>query len=81
MIDANPAIGVKKYKAGGGGFHSWTEDEIGQFEACHPIGTRARLAFALLLYTAQRRADVVKMVWPQFKDNEMTLRRRKPTPR
>ena len=66
MIDLNPAIGVKKYKASGDGFHSWTEDEIARFEERHPVGSRARLAFALLLYTAQRRGDVVKMGWQQF---------------
>ena len=58
MIEANPFLGVKPYKTKGGGFHSWSESEIAQFEARHPIGTRARLAFAHLLYTAQRRADV-----------------------
>jgi integrase len=41
------------------GFHSWTDDEIAQFEARHAIGTRARLAQTLLLYTGQRRSDVV----------------------
>jgi len=35
--------------------------EIERFEAAHPIGTKARLAFALLLYTGQRRSDVVTM--------------------
>ena len=34
------------------GYHSWTEAEIWQFERHHPVGSRARLAFALLLYTA-----------------------------
>lgn len=38
-----------------------TEDEIAQFEAKHPVGSKARLALALLLYTAQRRSDVVRM--------------------
>ena len=46
MIDSNPASDVKKYKASGDGFHSWSEDEIARFEQRHPIGTRARLAFA-----------------------------------
>ena len=32
-----------------------------RFEATHPIGTKARLAFALLLYTGQRRSDIVKI--------------------
>ena len=75
MIDNNPAIGVKKYKASGDGFHSWTEAEIAQFEERHPIGTRARLAFALLLYTAQRRGDVVKMGWQQLQDTGRRHRR------
>jgi integrase len=43
------------------GFHRWTEDEIAQFEARHPIGTKARLALALGLYTGQARQDVVGM--------------------
>jgi integrase len=77
LIDSNPAIGVKKYKASGDGFHSWTEDEIARFEQRHPVGSRARLAFALLLYTAQRRGDVVKMGWRQLKDNAITLRQEK----
>ena len=45
----------------GDGFHCWTDDEIAQYEAYHPIGKKPRLAFALLLYTFQRRADVVRM--------------------
>jgi integrase len=43
------------------GFHSWTDDEIAQFEARHPVGSKARLAHALLLYTGQRRGDVIRM--------------------
>jgi integrase len=61
MRPDNPTIGIKIGKRKGDGFHSWTEDEIARFEAHHAIGTRSRLALALLLYTAQRRADVVQM--------------------
>ena len=32
-----------------------------RFEAKHPIGSKARLALALLLYTGQRRGDVVRL--------------------
>jgi integrase len=42
-------------------FHVWTDEEVAQFEAAHPIGTTARLAFALLRYTGVRRSDVVKL--------------------
>ncbi|MEL7690527.1 tyrosine-type recombinase/integrase [Citromicrobium bathyomarinum] len=40
------------------GYHRWTEAELAQFEAIHPLGTKPRLAFALLLYGAQRSQDV-----------------------
>ena len=59
--DSNPAKEVPYIKTGSQGFHSWTIEEVHQYEACHPIGTRARLALALLLYTSQRRSDVVRL--------------------
>ncbi|WP_165790810.1 tyrosine-type recombinase/integrase [Pleomorphomonas carboxyditropha] len=60
----NPAAGVKKFKQGT--YHTWTEDEIEQFEAKWPIGTPERFAFALHLYTGQRRSDVCKMTWAAY---------------
>lgn len=60
LLDRNPAKDVPYLKSGSAGFHSWTMEEVQQFEAAHSIGSKARLAFALLFYTGQRRADVVK---------------------
>jgi len=40
------------------GYHRWTEEELEAYEARHPLGTKPRLAFALLLFTAQRSGDV-----------------------
>src|SRR5262249_36859617 len=62
------ALGVKPYRSRNPqGYHAWTEEEIAQFQARHPLGTKAHLAFALALYTGQRRGDVVrfgrKHVW------------------
>ena len=57
----NPALGVKRVNVKTAGYKSWSEAEIAAFEATHAIGTKARLAFALILYTGQRRGDVVKM--------------------
>jgi integrase len=45
---------------------AWSVAEIEQFEAKYPIGTKARLALALLLYTGQRRSDVVLFGRQQF---------------
>jgi integrase len=64
MLTSDPTLGVKRRKVPKtGGFVAWTDDDIAQFTACHSAGTRARLAMALLLYTAQRRADVIRMGW------------------
>jgi integrase len=57
----NPAIGIKPPRYKTQGYHSWTEEELQQYEAHHAVGTKARLAFALLLWTAQRRSDVVQL--------------------
>lgn len=39
------------------GYHTWTEAEIRQYQARHPIGSRARLALEIMLWTWQRRGD------------------------
>jgi integrase len=61
LIKSDPTAAFEPAKARPGRIHTWTEEEIVQFEAQHPIGSRARLAMALLLYTGQRRGDVVRM--------------------
>lgn len=57
----DPTVGIKAYSRKTEGFHTWSEDEIAQYEAKHPVGTRARLAFDLMLYTGQRRSDMIRM--------------------
>jgi integrase len=57
----DPTREVRAIRVRTEGHHSWTDDEIAQFERRHPIGSRARLALALLLYTGQRRGDVIRM--------------------
>src|SRR5262245_21143600 len=57
----NPTLGVKRIKIKTEGYRTWSEEDIAAFETTHPIGTRARLALALLLCTAQRRSDVVRI--------------------
>src|SRR5690606_18741948 len=57
MATTNPVIATKPYKVDSTGFHTWTEDEIARFEARHPVGTKPRLAFDLMLWTGQRGGD------------------------
>lgn len=60
-VDHNPVRGVKRLAMRSGGFHTWTADECLQFEAAHPVGTRARAAYALALYTGSRLSDVARL--------------------
>jgi integrase len=69
----NPALGIKLKPAETAGFHSWTEGEVRQYEQYHQIGTKARLALALLLYPAQRRTDVVRLGPPSLRDGRLVF--------
>ena len=73
----NPATGVKLPNQRTDGYHSWTDAEIEQFEAHHGQGTRARLALSLLLYTGQRRGDVIRMGRQHIRDGVVHVRQQK----
>ena len=73
----NPAKEVRYLQNHSEGHHSWTEEEIAQYEDHHPVGTSARLALALLLYTGQRRSDVVLFGPHQLKANTLHFTQQK----
>jgi integrase len=73
----DPTQGVRLPKAKAGEIHTWTEAEIAQFEAWHSVDSVARLAFSLLLYTAQRRGDVVRMGRQHIRDGVLSIRQEK----
>lgn len=76
MVTVNPVVGVKLPKEGKG-FRPWTEDDIAQFVKHWPEGSRARLALALLLYTGQRRSDVVTMGRQHVRDGMLHVTQKK----
>lgn len=41
---SNPAREIRRISYATDGVHTWTPDEVRQFEKRHPIGTKARLA-------------------------------------
>lgn len=77
-VTTNPAKVVRRPKDNpDGGFHSWTPDEVAQFEARHAIGTKARLALALFLFTGQRKSDVVLFGRQHVRGGVLTFTQRK----
>jgi integrase len=69
MITANPVVGIEPYKTGE--HHTWTDVELRQYEEYWKVGTRERLAYALLLYTAQRVGDIATRTRSHIQNNEI----------
>ena len=73
----NPARDVPYIKTGSTGYHTWSVEEVRQFEECHAVGTKARLALALLMFTGQRRSDIVRFGIQHAKGGRLTFTQHK----
>lgn len=71
--DDDPTRDVERVRHKSEGFPTWTEEDITMFEDRWPLGTRARLALALLLYTGQRRGDVIRMGRQHVRNNAIEV--------
>ena len=73
----DPTQGVTSPKIKTEGYATWGEHHIAAFESRHPIGSRARLALALLLFTGQRRSDVVGLGRQHVRNGVISVRQQK----
>jgi integrase len=84
LVSHNPARDIPYLKSNNpSGWHTWTPEEVRRFEERHPIGTKARLALALLLFTGQRRSDITRLGRQHARNGKITFtqfkgRHRKP---
>jgi integrase len=70
----NPARDVGKLRSKNpDGIRAWSEADAARYEARHPVGTKARLAFDLLLYTGVRRSDVVRLGPQMERDGKLVF--------
>jgi integrase len=72
-IKTHPMADMRRPRKTGEGFRAWTDADIAAFEAKWPSGSRERLAMALLLYTGQRRSDVVTMGRQHVRDGKIRV--------
>jgi integrase len=77
LIKVDPTAGMKAPKVKSKRRRPWTDAEIAKYEATHLIGTNARLAFALGLYTLQRRSDVLRMGPQDVRNGMLAVRQQK----
>lgn len=67
LMSSDPTLGLTVAPRKTEGFRAWTDEDITKFLEKWGEGTRARLALHLLLYTGQRRSDVVVMGHQHFR--------------
>lgn len=77
LMRRDPTEGVAPPRRKTSGFRAWTDDDIEKFEAKWPVGSRARLALSLLLFTGQRRSDVVRMGRQHVRNGVLHVRQQK----
>jgi integrase len=70
----NPVAETSIIKTKTDGHHTWTILEVHKFEEHHALGSVARLAMALLLYTGSRRGDVVLLGRQHIRDGWIEFR-------
>lgn len=73
----NPMRDVRRVRYTKTPIRTWSEDDIAQFEARWPSGTRARLALYLMLFTGQRRSDVIRMGPQHVRGNTIMVKQQK----
>lgn len=77
MVRESPMLHVGSVTAGpderSKGFHSWSEAEIAQYRAKHPLGSKARLAMELILWTDQRSIDSMHLGRQHIKEGRFQI--------
>lgn len=74
LVRSNPARDVPRIVVANAGIHTWTVDEVHKFEKHHPIGTKARLALAIFLFTGIRRSDAARLGRQHVRDGWFKFR-------
>jgi integrase len=77
LLEDNPCDGVKRIEYDDETAHVWTEEEMARFEAYWPLGSRERLAYALMVCTGQASCDVVLMGKQHIKKGKIDGKRLK----
>ncbi len=77
MIEKSPMEDVARVNAAPGerskGFHSWTEAEITTYRQRHSLGTMARLALEIILWTDQRGVDTMHLGRQHIRDGRFEI--------
>jgi integrase len=73
----NPAFGVERVSHRSDGYVTWGEPDIAIYRAYYPLGSRERLVFELVLGTASRRGDLVRLGWRHVVKGKIVIKQDK----
>jgi len=76
LIGIDPSAGIKR-PSEGAGYQTWPDRYVEAFRARHALGTKARLAFELLVNTGAARVDAVRLGRQHVRDGILSFRRHK----
>lgn len=74
-LNTDPSDGIKRPKSKE--IRSWTDTECKAFEKRWKVGTRQRAAYELMLNVGTARADVHRVTWTQFDEDNFEYSRQK----
>lgn len=72
-VKDDPTAGKAVAKPKTKGFAVWTEEELEQYEAHWPLGTRERVIFAVYCFTGLRRGDAAKLGKQHIRNGVITI--------
>lgn len=71
LVASDPTAGIRRKPNVTEGHRTWTAEDCRAYEERHPLGTQARTAYAIGLYTAQRISDAVRIGRPHERDGRL----------
>lgn len=77
LIEIDPTDGIAVTLPKSDGHHTWTMDEVDQFAKHHALGSQARLAFDIMLYTGLRISDAIRLGPQHIKDGRINIKAQK----
>lgn len=77
MLPSNPCDAVERRKDKIVGHHTWSLEQVQQYRDFHKVGTKARLAMDLLLFTGLRRSDIVTIGKQHVRNGTISIRTEK----
>lgn len=77
LIENDPTEGLSVTLPKSEGHHTWTMSEVDQFASHYPLGSQARLAFDIMLYTGLRISDAIRLGPQHIKDGRINIKAQK----